>query len=125
MVPSNLSNRKISEQALIVALQAVANYPESRNFVELVPALTVSRTLPGVQTLLDTPVQPEGCMLSIQGPGSSVVAHRALSPVPNEELGIDCTSPHELAGAPNHNDSPTSRLPPDKQRQSDATPRSV
>ena len=43
-----MANRTPSEQAVIHDLQAVANYPESRGFVE-----TVIRTLPGLQILLD------------------------------------------------------------------------
>ena len=53
----NMSHRKPSEQAVIQALPAVANYPESRYFVE-----TMSRRLPGLQALTDTPTHPEGCL---------------------------------------------------------------
>ena len=45
----DMSHRTPSEQAVIQALQAVANYPESREFVE-----TVSRQIPGLQNLLGT-----------------------------------------------------------------------
>ena len=51
-----MANRTPNEQAVIQALQAVANYPESRDFVEF-----MSRSLPGLQTLLDASLQPEGC----------------------------------------------------------------
>ena len=45
----DMSHRTPSEQAVTQALQAVANYPESRDFVE-----TFSRQMPGLQTLLRT-----------------------------------------------------------------------
>ena len=41
-----MANRTPGEQAVIQGLQAVANYPESKNFVE-----TMLRSLPGLQTL--------------------------------------------------------------------------
>ena len=50
----DMSHRTPSELAVIQALQAVANYPESRDFVE-----TVSRQMPGLQNLLGTTGQPE------------------------------------------------------------------
>ena len=43
----------------------------------------------------------------------------------DEEPRHKRASPHEVFVAANHNDSPTKRPPPDKQRQSDAIPRSV
>ena len=49
----DMTHRTPSEQAVIQALQAVANYPESRDFVE-----TVSRQMPGLQNLLGTRGQP-------------------------------------------------------------------
>ena len=52
-----MAHRTPGEKAVIQALQALANYLESRNFVE-----TVSRILPVLQTLLDAPLQPESCM---------------------------------------------------------------
>ena len=59
VAPPNKSNQTPGEHPVIASLQAVATYPESSSSVE-----TVSRTLPGLQTLLDTPVQPESCMLA-------------------------------------------------------------
>ena len=53
----DMSHRTPSEQAVIQALQAGANYPESRDFVE-----TVSRQMPGVQNFLGATGQPEGCL---------------------------------------------------------------
>ena len=113
----DMSHRTPSEQDVIQALQAVANYPESRDFVE-----TVSRRLPGLQTLLDAPAQLEGCLTTRrdQGPGSSAAMRRAQSPIPglslvsDEELGRKQASPHELSGAAGTNESPTSRPPSKK-----------
>ena len=51
-----MSHRTPSEQAVIQAMKAVANYPESRDFVE-----TIYRRQPGLQTLIDTPTQLESC----------------------------------------------------------------
>ena len=55
-----------SEQAVIQALQAVANYPESSDFVE-----TVSRQMPGLQNLLGDTGQPEGCLVTRRKQGPS------------------------------------------------------
>ena len=54
----DMSHRVPSEQTVIQALQAVANYPESRVFAE-----TVSRQMPGLQNLLGATRQPEGCLV--------------------------------------------------------------
>ena len=121
----NMAKRTPGEQAVIQALQAVANYPESRNLVK-----TVSRSLPGLQTLLDASVQPEGCMSTrtSQGQGPSTTTQRAvspismLSPVSDEEPGRQKISPHELAGAASTSDIPSTRPPSDKRNN---TPRSV
>ena len=120
-----MSNRTPSEQAVIQALQAVANYPQSRGFVE-----TVSRSLPGLQSLVDTPSQLEGCMSTrtSQGPGPSTTTPRALSPIQglwpfsDEEIGRKRVTPHELTGVESTSESRTSRPPPDKRNN---TPRSV
>ena len=73
----DMSHRTPSEEAVIQALQAVANYPESRDFVE-----TMSRRLPGLQTLIDTPTQHEGCLTTTREPTiSTSSATRAFSPV--------------------------------------------
>ena len=101
----DMSHRPPSEQAVIQALQAVAKYPESRDFVE-----TISRRLPGLQTLIDTPTQLEGCLTPTREPvPSTSAATRALSPVSDEELGRKRASPHELSGTAGANDSPKSR----------------
>ena len=112
-----LSHRTPSEQAVIQALQAVANYPKSRDFVE-----KSSRRLQGLQFLPDTPAQLEGCRNTRrhQGPDTSAAAPRATSPIPglspvsDEELGHKLTSSHELPGVAGTNESPTSCPPPDK-----------
>ena len=118
------SDRTPSEQAVIQALQAVANYPESMDFVE-----TVSRQMPGLQNLLGSRGQQEGCVTTTEGqgpstdpltPSTSATRNRAPSPIPglspvsDEELGRKRASPHELAQSVGNNDSPTSRPPPDK-----------
>ena len=95
-----MANRTPGEPAVIQALQSVAKYPESKDFVE-----TMSRSLPGLQTLLDAPLQPEGCMSTrtSQSPVPSTTTQRALlsfsmlSPVSGEEPGRKRVSPHELS----------------------------
>ena len=120
----DIAHRTPSEQAVIQALQAVANYPESRDFVE-----TISRQWPGLQNLLGTRGQQEGCLTTREGQGpstdpltssTSATTNRAPSPIPgfspvsDEELGRKRASPHELTQSIGNNDSPTSRPPPDK-----------
>ena len=79
-----MSHRTPSEQAVIQALQAVANYPESRDFVE-----TIYRRLPGLQTLIDTPTQLEGCLTTTREPvPNTSAATRALSPVLTQNAGL-------------------------------------
>ena len=120
----DMSHRTPSEQAVILASQAVANYLESRDFVE-----TLSRQMPGLQNLLGTRGQQEGCLTTREGqgpstdpltPSSSATRNRAPSPIPglspvsDEELGRKRASPHELTQSVGNNDSPTSRPPPEK-----------
>ena len=120
----DMSHRTPSEQAVIQALQAVANYPESRDFVE-----TVSRQMPGLQNLLGTRGHQEGCLATSEGqgpstdpltPGTSATRNRAPSPIPglspasDDELGRKRASSHELTESVGNSDSPTSRPPPDK-----------
>ena len=120
----DMPHRTNSEQAVIQALQAVANYPEPRDFVE-----TVSRQMPGLQNLLGATGQPEGCLVTRESqsqnsnpttPGTSATRHRAPSPIPglspvsDEELGRKRAPPHELAQSASNSDSPTSPPPPDK-----------
>ena len=121
---SDMSHRTPSEQAVIQAIQAVANYPESIDFVE-----TVSREMPRFQNLLGNRGQQEGCLTTREGqgpstdpltPSTSATRNRAPSPIPglspvsDEELGRKRASPHELAQSVVNNDTPTSRPPPDK-----------
>ena len=80
----------------------------------------MSRTLPGLQTPLDMPLQPKGCMCASQssGPSTSVAPSAlspvsTLSPVSDQEQGRKKTSPRDLTGAMSTNDSPTSRPPPE------------
>ena len=51
-----LTGRSTSEQAVIVALQAVANYPNSTDFVR-----AVEQRIPGLATYLQAAAQPAGC----------------------------------------------------------------
>ena len=53
---TELTGRSTSEQAAIVALQAVANYPNSSDFVR-----AVEQRIPGLATYLEAAVQPTGC----------------------------------------------------------------
>ena len=104
----DMSHRTPSEQAVIQALQAVANYPESREFVK-----SMSEQLPG---LLEAP----GPSTSSNTPGPSNTRTRApspisgLSPVSDEELGRKRTSQLGQSPTVSTTDSPTSRPPPDK-----------
>ena len=109
----DMSHRTPSEQAVIQALQAVANYPESREFVK-----TMSKQLPSLQNLLEAP----GLGTSSNTPGPSTTKTRApspisgLSPVSDEELGRKRTPPHGQSPTVSTTDSPTSRPPPDKRQ---------
>ena len=120
----DMSHRTPSEQAVIQALQAVANYPESREFVE-----TISRQLPGLNNLLGVQTQPEGCLATQGDPGLGTSTNtqgpsserpRATSPIPglspvsDEETGRKRASPHPQSQVQSASDSPTSRPPPDK-----------
>ena len=62
----DMSHRTPSEQAVVQALQAVANYIESRDFAE-----TVSRQMPGLQNILGTTEQPEGWLITRENQGPS------------------------------------------------------
>ena len=52
----NLIGRSTGEQAVIVALQAVANYPYSSDFVR-----AVEKRIPGLANYLQAAAQPSGC----------------------------------------------------------------
>ena len=53
---TDLAGRSTGEQAVIVALQAVANYPNSSDFVR-----AVEQRIPGLATYLQAAAQPSGC----------------------------------------------------------------
>ena len=120
----DMSHRTPSEQAVIQALQAVANYPQSREFIA-----TVSRQMPGLQNLQGTTGQPECCLATRESrglstdpitPGTSTTRNRVPSPIPglspvsDEELGRKSALPHELTQSASTSDSPTSCPPTDK-----------
>ena len=52
----DLTGRSTSEQAVIVALQAVANYPNPSDFVR-----AVEQRIPGLTSYLQAAAQPSGC----------------------------------------------------------------
>ena len=52
----DLTGRSTGEQAVIVALQAVSNYPNSSDFVR-----AVEQRIPGLATYLQVAAQPSGC----------------------------------------------------------------
>ena len=110
----NLVGRSTSEQAVIVALQAVANYPNSSDFVR-----AVEQRIPGLANYLQAAAQPSGCNTppttlvetdQVAGPSGSAVAG------PREESGRKRLTGESTAAT--HSDSvtesPTSRPPPDK-----------
>ena len=80
----DLAGRSTSEQAVIVALQAVANYPDSSDFIR-----AVQLRIPGPAAYLPAAAQPSGCdppatpmnAESTAGPSWSAVA------VSSEEAG--------------------------------------
>ena len=96
LVAPNMANRTPSDQAVTQALQAVANYPESRGFVE-----TVSRSLTGLQSLIDAPLQLESCMSTriSQGPRPSTTTPRHYlqfkwcNPSQTKSLGVKGSRP--------------------------------
>ena len=116
-----MENRTPSEQAVIQALQTVTNHPKSGDFVE-----KMSRILPGLQTLLDVLLQPEGGMLASQGPRPSTEAPSALSPVSmlspiSEEPGRKRTSSHDsqLSWSYERERQPYQSCPPPDKREND------
>ena len=75
MAPS-MANRTPSERA-----SSNSGSTDSRQLPRIDFVETISRTLSGLQILLDVHLQPEGCMLASQVPGLSTAAISALSPV--------------------------------------------
>ena len=117
-----LTGRSTSEQAVIVALQAVANYPNSTDFVR-----AVEQRIPGLQeaTYLQAAAQPAGCdppaplvetasmdMEIVAGPSNSASAASGT----REEAGRKRLTEETVSVTPagSVTESPTSRPPPDK-----------
>ena len=122
----NLIGRSTGEQAVIVALQAVANYPNSSDFVR-----AVEQRIPGLANYLQAAAQPLGCEAptilaetasmdteTIAGPSSSTTAAPSGSTAtgPREKTGRKRVTGESAASAPTGSvtESPTSRPPPDK-----------
>ena len=122
----NLIGRSTGEQAVIVALQAVANYPNSSDFV-----WAVEQRIPGLANYLQAAAQPSGCETpttlaetasmdteTIAGPSSSTTAapSGSIATGPREEAGRKRVTEKSAAPAPTGSvtESPTSRPPPDK-----------
>ena len=115
-----LTGRSTSEQAVIVALQAVANYPNSSDFVR-----AVEQRIPGLATYLQAAVQPAGCdppaplvetaSMDVEiaaGPSNSASAATGAK----EEAGRKRLTEETVSVTPASSvtESPTSRPPPDK-----------
>ena len=115
-----LTGRSTSEQAVTVALQAVANYPNSTDFVR-----AVEQRIPGLATYLRAAAQPAGCdppaplvetasmdMEIVAGPSNSASA----APGTREEAGRKRLTEETVSVTPagSVTESPTSRPPPDK-----------
>ena len=115
-----LMGRSTSEQAVIVALQAVANYPNSTDFVR-----AVEQRIPGLATYLQAAAQPAGCdppaplvetaymdMEIVAGPSNSASAASGT----REEAGRKRLTEETVSITPagSVTESPTSRPPPDK-----------
>ena len=115
----NLIGRSASEQAVIVALQAVANYPNSSDFVR-----AVEQRIPGLAHYLQAAAQPSGCVTppttlaeavsmeaeTTAGPSTSAMTY------PREETGRKRLTEENIVATRHDSvtDSPTSRPPPDK-----------
>ena len=115
-----LTGRSTSEQAVIVALQAVANYPNSTDFVR-----AVEQRIPGLATYLQAAAQPAGCdppaplvetasmdMEIVAGPSNSASAASGT----REEAGRKRLTEETVSVTPagSVTESPASRPPPDK-----------
>ena len=115
---TDLTGRSTSEQAVIVALQAVANYPNPSDFVR-----AVEQRIPGLASYLQAAAQPSGCDPPVTpvetasmeaeiaaGPSGSAMAG------PREEVGRKRLTEENAAtaGTSSVTESPSSRPPPDK-----------
>ena len=122
----NLIGRSTGEQAVIVALQAVANYPSPSDFVR-----AVEQRIPGLANYWQAAAQPSGCETpttltdtasmdaeTIAGPSCSSTAGPNGSAMtgPREEAGRKRVTRENAAAARTGSvtESPTSRPPPDK-----------
>ena len=127
----DLAGRNPSEQAVIVALQAVASYPAPTDFVQ-----AVQQRLPGVAAYLQAAAQPSGCAPQVPLIETSPMEAEAVASTsaerppgttsPHDEIGRKRT-PHETAASTSREEitSPTSGPPPDKQRSAQPKPKSV
>ena len=116
----DLTGRSTGEQAVIVALQAVANYPNSSDFVR-----AVEQRIPGLATYLQAAVQPSGCdppaplvdtaSMDVEvaaGPSNSASAVTgAREEAGRKRLTEEAISVTQVGSV---TESPTSRPPPDK-----------
>ena len=114
----DLTGRTPGEQAVIVALQAVANYPESSDFVR-----AVRQRVPGLAAYLQATAQPSGCespttsiRVSPMEAEATAVTDEATTTSSNDEVGRkrvtqEITTP---LSANSITESPTSRPPPTK-----------
>ena len=115
-----LTGRSTAEQAVIVALQAVANYPNSSDFVR-----AVEQRIHGLATYLQAAVQPSGCdppaplvetaFMDVEiaaGPSNSASAVTGAREEAGRKRLTEETASVTPAGSVT--ESPTSRPPPDK-----------
>ena len=114
----DLTGRSPSEQAVIVALQAGASYPESSDFVR-----AVQQSVPGLAEYLQAAAQPSGCEpAAMQTKASSMEAdiressERGLPAKSGDEAGRKRLTQEITASTSMDSvtESPTSRPPPDK-----------
>ena len=122
----NLIGRSTGEQAVIVALQDLANYPYSSDFVR-----AVEQRIPGLANYLQAAAQLSGCETpttltdtasmdaeTIAGPSGSTTAGPNGSAMtgPREVTGRKRVTGESAAAARTGSvtESPTSRLPPDE-----------
>ena len=116
----DLTGRSTGEQAVIVALQAVANYPNFSDFVR-----AVEQRIPGLATYLQAAAQPSGCdppaplvetaSMDVEiaaGPSNSVSATTGAREEAGRKRITEKTASVTPAGSVT--ESPTSRPPPDK-----------
>ena len=116
----DLTGRSTGKQAVTVALQAVANYPNSSDFVR-----AVEQRIPGLATYLQAAAQPSGCdppaplvetasmdVENAAGPSNSAsAATGGREEAGRKRLTEETTS---VTPAGSVTESPTSRPPPDK-----------